>query len=201
MMMNFGNGNSMFGGGGTMYAGWGHDLIFGGDGVDTVVFPGMHRDFQVFNSTWGCSVADAGGLISDTLYNVERLQFSDMNLAFDAAAMNTARIIGAAFGADHVQPALAGVGISLFDQGMSMRDVAAIALGAMDGHMSNQEFVTALYTNVVGQAPDSASLTYYMDMLDHGTSMTDMLMLAANSDANAQHIGLVGMMINGLEYV
>jgi len=200
MMMNQGNGNSMFGGDGTMYAGWGHDLIFGSDGVDTVVFAGMHHDFQVVNATWGCSVADAGGLIADTLYNVERLQFSDMKLAFDDAATNSAKIIGAAFGADHIQPALTGMGISLFDQGMSMRDVAGIALAAMGGHMSNQELVTALYTNVVGQAPDGASLTYYMDMLDHGTSMTDMLMLAANSDANAQHIGLVGMMTHGLEY-
>jgi len=201
MMMNFGNGSSMFGGGGTMYAGWGQDLIFGSNGVDTVVFPGMHRDFQVVNATWGSSVAGAGGLIADTLFNVERLQFSDMNLAFDAAAMNTARIIGAAFGADQIQPALTGMGIALFDQGMSMHEVAGIALGAMGGHMSNQEFVTALYTNVVGQAPDGASLAYYMDMLDQGTSMADMLLLAANSDANAQHIGLVGMMMNGLEYV
>jgi len=201
MMMYQGNGNSMFGGSGTMYAGWGHDLIFGADGVDTVVFPGMHQEFQVVNSTAGCSVTDAAGRIADTLYNVERLQFSDMNLAFDAAAMNTAKIIGAAFGADQIQPALTGMGISLFDQGMSMRDVAGIALGAMGGHMTNQELVTALYTNVVGQAPDGASLTYYMDMLDHGTSMTDMLMLAANSEANAQHIGLVGMMSNGLEYL
>lgn len=200
MMMNQGNGNSMFGGTGMMYAGWGHDLIFGSNGVDTVVFPGMHQDFQVVNTTAGISVADGGGFIADTLFNVERLQFFDMNMAFDAAAMNTARIIGAAFGADQIRPALTGMGIALFDQGMSMHEVAGIALDAMGGHMSDQEFVTALYTNVVGQAPDGASLAYYMDMLDHGTSMTDMLMLAANSDANAQHIGLVGMMTNGLEY-
>ena len=201
MMMNGGNGNSMFGVGGTMYAGLGSESMFGGNGIDTVVFGGMHRDFQVTNSTTGCLVADTSGRIADMLYNIERLHFSDMNLAFDDAALNTARIVGAAFGAARMDPTLAGIGISLFDQGMTMHDVAGVALNAMGGQMSNQELVTALYTNVVGQAPDNASLMYYTDMLDHGTSRAEMLILAANSDANAHHIDLVGMMSHGLEYL
>jgi len=201
MMMNAGNGTSMFGVGSTMYAGPGSQMMFGGDGIDTVVFAGMHRDFQVTNGTTGRLVTDASGGVSDVLYNIERLHFSDMNVAFDEAASNTARIIGAAFGTSYMNPTVSGIGISLFDQGMSMHDVAGVALGAMGSQMTDQAFVNAMYMNVVGQPPDGASLAYAMDMLDHGTSRTDMLMLVANTEINAQHIGLVGMMTHGLEYV
>ena len=133
MMMNSG-GNPMSGSPNLMmYAGWGSQVLTGGDGIDTVVFPGMHSDFMIDRTAQGCTVTGLTVSIDDTLVGIERLKFSDMKLAFDDAAANTAKLIGAAFGMQFIQPALNGTGISLFDQGNTMQDVAAMALAAKVG--------------------------------------------------------------------
>ena len=177
----------------------GNDTIDGGGATDTLYLPGNRSGYSILKTQAGLTLtSSASG--TDTLANVERLQFTDKKLAFDQAAIDTAKIIGAAFGAQSLQPSLSAIGISLFDDGMTRQEVAGLAVSAISGPATNENLVNVLYTNVIGHAPDSASLKLFTDMLDQGTSKADLLLLAADTDQNAQNIGLVGIADNGLEY-
>ena len=131
---------------------------------------------------------------------MDRVYFDDMHLAYDDAAANSARMISAAFGAQAISPHLNAVAMSLFDQGLPMHDVAEIALANMANVASDQQFVSQVYMNVVGRAPDASELNFYTGML-HDMDRADMLVMAANSQANAQHIDLVGIMQHGMTFI
>jgi hypothetical protein len=70
--------------------------------------------------------------------------------------------------------------------------------------MSDTAFVTTVYTNVVGVAPDTATRDGFARMLQgSGGQMTQgqLLELAANIEQNAQQINLVGLQASGVEFV
>lgn len=188
----------------TFTLGTGSAVVDGGAGIDTVIFPLPRSTYQLTNdSALVCS--SSGG--TNTLTNVERLQFPDAKLAFDFAgpAGSVARLIGAAFGASHLEPGLNGTGIRLFDQGYSPRQVAEFALNSslfvqLAGSRSDEAVVRTLYANVVGHAPSAADIAYFDGMLHAGMSQADLLGWAADTDLNAQRINLVGLAAAGLEY-
>ena len=110
-------------------------------------------------------VADASGRTIAIMTGMDRVYFDDMHLAYDDAAANSARMISAAFGAQAISPHLNAVAMSLFDQGLPMHDVAEIALANMANVASDQQFVSQVYMNVVGRAPDASELNFYTGML------------------------------------
>ena len=119
-------------------------------------------------------------------------------------AGNTVRIIGAAFDAPMIQqhPDWVGIGLDLFDGGQSMLQVCGLVAQVMG--MSNSVFVTAVYTNVVGSAPDTVTRDAFVSLLQgSGGQMTQgqLLELAANTDLNAVNIDLVGLQQSGVEFV
>jgi hypothetical protein len=174
------------------------DLV-GGPDIDIAVFGGMRADYGMTMNGAAHMVTDAAGNPVAMMTGIERVHFDDMRLAFDDAAVNSARMISAAFGAQAMTPHLNGVAMSLFDQGLTMREVAEIALANM-GHVgTNEEFVDEVYTNVVGRAPHEADREFYAGMLDH-MGRADMLVMAASSDANAQQIDLVGIAHDGMMF-
>ena len=210
--LNGGAGNdSLSGGSGndTLNGGAGNDTLDGGDGIDTATYSGNPNTFSILRNGTSIQVTNTnGGEGADTLTNVGRLQFADKKLAFDidGSAGNTAKIIGAAFGVSNLQPALNGIGIQVFDAGNTMQQIAEAALNSglftqIAGSRSNEAVVRTLYTNVVGHAPLSADSQYYIGLLQSGMSQADLLVLAANTDLNAQHVNLVGLASTGLEYV
>ncbi len=131
--------------------------------------------------------------------------------AMIAAAGDAARVMGAAFGfnsamiqqrADYM-----GVGLQLFNSGASMLEVCQLVLGTpafqagAGGTLSNDAFVNTVYQNVTGNAPTPAQHAYYVGLLQgNGGVMTQaqLLMHAANTDANAQHIDLAGLQHAGM---
>jgi len=187
------------GGNDNLFGTAGDDTIDGGAGTDMFYLPGDRAGYSILETQTGLTLTNSASG-ADALTGVERLQFSDRKLAFGEAAADTARIIGAAFGAQSLQPSLSAIGISLFDQGMTRQEVAGLAVSEISGPATNENLVNVLYTNVVGHAPDSASLKQFTDMLEQGTSKADLLLLAADTDQNAQNIDLVGIENNGLEY-
>jgi hypothetical protein len=60
--------------------------------------------------------------------------------------------------------------------------------------------VTQLYRSVVGVTPPPADLNVFVGMLNGGMSQANLLVLAANTDLNAQHIDLVGLTQTGIEF-
>ena len=135
--------------------GAGNDTLDGGTGVDTAIYHGNRADYSLSGPVPDFTVTGPDG--SDTLSNVERLQFSDKKIAVDLsageAAGNTVRIIGAAFDAPAIQqhPDWVGIGLDLFDSGMRMQAVSDLVVHIMG--LSNTDFVTTVYANVVGSAP------------------------------------------------
>ena len=139
---------------------------------------------------------------TDTLTNIQRLQFSDVNVALDITgnAGTAAKIIGAVFGKDYLSnKQYMGFCLHLLDNGTSNSDLARIVLNA--AHLTtNDEIVSALLKNVYGttaNAPDKASL---LDMLNKGTSISDLVLMQANTAANISNINLDGLAATGIQY-
>jgi Ca2+-binding RTX toxin-like protein len=192
----------------------GNDTIDGGDGADTALYSGARSGYAVGQTASGFKVTDNAGTDgSDTLIGVERLQFADRALAFDLgtgqSAGNTVRLIGAAFGPETVTPELVGIGMRIFDSGLSMAQVAELALGTdlwltRAGSRSNVDFVNTVYENVVGTAPSDATRDFFVGLLQgSGGTMTQagLLALAADQPLNEGNISLVGLQQNGVEFV
>jgi len=204
--------NVISGGGGndTLTGGAGNDTLDGGAGADTAVYSGERAGYTIPGAASGTVTGPDG---TDTLSNIERYQFSDKNLAFDlglnTAGGNTVRLIGAAFDANNLIPEYVGIGLDLFDGGMSMLEVCQLALGtslylSLAGTASNVDFVNTVYENVVGAPPSQGERDFYVGLLQgSGGSMTqaDLLVLAANADVNATNINLIGLQQTGVEFV
>lgn len=187
----------------------GDDTIDGGAGTDVVVYQGARAAYAIARAADVLTVTD---LVSDqgvdTLVRIERLHFDDVWLAFDTdgSAGNTARLIGAAFGPAFVEPGLNGVGIRVFDAGLTMEQVAQAALDTalfaqVAGGRGNEAVVRTLYENVVGQPPSDAELLSFVGLLKAGMSQAQLLAFAANHELTALRIDLAGLATNGLEYL
>ena len=86
---------------------------------------------------------------------------------------------------------------------MSMLQVCQLVIGVM-GNPGNEAFVNTVYQNVVGVPPSAAERDSYVALLQgSGGTMTqaDLLQLAADADANAVHINLVGLQQSGVEFI
>lgn len=140
------------------------------------------------------------------LNSVERVQFSDRSLALDVDgnAGQTYRLYKAAFDRTPDNSGL-GYWINQMDSGASLKTVA-------QGFVSSNEFIalnganptstqltTSLYQHVLGRAPDSTGLSYWVTQLDTGTmSRSDVLLGFSESTENK--IAVSGQIQNGIEY-
>jgi hypothetical protein len=136
------------------------------------------------------------------------VQFPDARLALDLdsgqAAGNTVRIIGAALDAPAIQqhPDYVGIGLQLFDAGLSMLQVCELVAQQVL-RLGDADFVNTVYTNVVGVAPATAERDFFVGLLQgSGGALTQgqLLELAASSDPNLSQIDLVGLQQTGVEY-
>ena len=155
----------------------------------------------------GAAISVVGPAGTDTLTNIQTLQFDDQSIAYNinGNAGTTAKIIGAVFGAAMVSNAqYEGIGIRSLAAGTSEANLMQIAINVALGANSTNStaVVNLLYTNVVGTAPDSASLAYFKGMLDTGSiSVANLGVLAAETSINASHINLVGLATTGIHYI
>ncbi len=201
--------NTLKGGPGndTIDGGAGIDTIDGGAGIDAAVYAGTRGNFTTTNTASALTVADktrAEG--TDTLTNIERLQFSDKKLAFDmmGSAGNTAKILGAVFGKESVaNTAYVGIGLQYLDGGMSYQDLMQLALNAKLGSgFSIADEVKLLYQNLVGTQPSSSDLSYWTGTVTSGQfTPASLAVMAADTGYNTTNINLVGLAQTGVEYV
>ncbi|MFH1021645.1 MAG: M10 family metallopeptidase [Pseudomonadota bacterium] len=193
--------------GNTLTGGQGNDTLTGGAGIDTAVYSSNRAICTLTTTGTGYGIS-GGSEGTDTLTGIERLQFVDSRLALDldGAAGNTAKLIAAAFGRQYLlTPALVGAGLGVFDAGMTMQQVAELALNTelflqLAGSRNNEAVVTQLYRSVLDVTPPSEQLDYFAGLLTAGMSQADLLVLAAENDINIQHIDLVGLIQSGIEF-
>jgi hypothetical protein len=185
----------------------GNDVLDGGHGTDVLYLHANRTEFSVVKTAGGFTVTSAASG-SDSISGVERVQFPDARLALDLdsgqAAGNTVRIIGAALDAPAIQqhPDYVGIGLQLFDAGLSMLQVCELVAQQVL-RLGDADFVNTVYTNVVGVAPATAERDFFVGLLQgSGGALTQgqLLELAANSDPNLSQIDFVGLQQTGVEY-
>lgn len=203
-----GGNNTLTGGNGNdvLVGATGNDTIDGGSGADIALYLASRGNYTLSKGTGSYSISDTIGTDgSDTLLNIERLQFSDTKLAIDldGNAGTTAKILGAVGGAAAVDIAeYVGIGLELLDAGMSYTTLMQLALNAKLGAgFSNAAEVNLLYQNIAGVLPSAADLAYWTGVLDAGTfTQASLAVIAADLDLNKANVDLVGLQQTGLEY-
>lgn len=181
----------------------GNDLLDGGDGIDTAGFNGGRGGFQVSVSDQGVVVSGLEGL--DQLVDIERLTFTDTNLAMDIGghAGEVAKIIGAVFGSQAVANThYVGIGLDYRDRGTSYEDLMVFAINERLGaNASAVDIVNLLYENVVGVAPSVSEQQVYTRILTSGEmSVGELGVFAADTDLNQNNVDLVGLQTTGLAF-
>jgi len=178
----------------------------GGDGIDT--FSTHQADTYYTISTNSIhpdeiTLRRSSPVKIVALENIERLEFSNSNLAFDldGNAGIVAKVYGAVLGKNSLSDSdLIGDGLDAIDSGMSYENFAAITMQST-GMQTNTEIVRALWTNVVGSAPTSDQEQPFISKLDSGEqSVGELVMLAAETSLNQENINLIGLTSSGIEY-
>jgi len=191
--------------------GGGNDTIDGAAGIDTAEFSSLITNYTLTRSDTGWVVAGSDG--TDTLTNIERLQFSGRKLALDLSptehggqALEFIGLIAPSLISD---PSVVGLVLGVFDQGTSLRDVCQLAIdvGLVDlaaGSGTNDALAAMAVRNIVGIEPSAAVidlLVSYMDGRAASVSQADFMAAVAGLAENHAHIGLIGLQQTGVEFV
>ena len=207
------------------------DYFNGGDGTDTSVYRGKLADYsisavsQIYNpatlktDSAGFKVVDGVASRDGTteLINVERLEFSDYNVALDTDSANSAggiyRLYQAAFDR---QPDLSGIGywINEADNGKSAVIMAEDFTWSKefldlfhlptpkDNYFTGVEvktLVEGMYTHVLHRAADAGGLNYYAGVIQ-AHEKTVGRVLAEISDSPENHSAVASSIANGIRY-
>ncbi|OFW27555.1 MAG: hypothetical protein A3H97_13060 [Acidobacteria bacterium RIFCSPLOWO2_02_FULL_65_29] len=201
--------DTLFGGQGNdaLIGGAGNDILDGGTGIDIAFLDGNRVDNTV--GAAGTNVVGPDG--TDMLSNIERLKFSDKSLALDMgvseAGGKTALLLGACLGANGLSnKAIVGAMLGYFDGGYTLTDAATALVDAgivaqLAGGADNKHFVDWMYLNVVDALPDASTEAVLIDFITSGQfTQGTFLATVAALPLNQDHIGLVGLQDNGMEF-
>ena len=203
-----------------LQGGGGDDAIDGGSGIDVAIYSGAAASYRISMNSGFITIIDT--YISrddiDTLTNIERLQFSDKNIALDLgpsqSAGQTALLIGAVLPGklafDASKQALLGSVIGLFDQGFSLQALSGALLrlpvwDVLTGKAAptNADIAGYLVNNVYGGTQTAAITNAAIAAMNAETPATQGSYLASlvASATNQTHVNLVGIQATGLEYL
>ncbi|WP_299344959.1 DUF4214 domain-containing protein [uncultured Maritalea sp.] len=181
----------------------GSDVIDGGTGVDTAKYAGERSQFSLSLTKSGVtSIADRQGVEgTDFVSNVENIDFAsgkDINLDQLDGVVNVAPADLTVFIEMYIAyfnraPDAEGLfywGTRLND-GMELSQIAksffvqpeTVALYPDPNDTTG--FVTSVYNNFLGRAPDTAGFNYWVDELNSGSVSRDIFMLAIINGAKA----------------
>jgi hypothetical protein len=181
----------------------GNDTLDGGLGIDTAKYSNSKSNFTLKLTTASKSIVDnSGSQGTDTLVSIERLKFSDANVAIDIEgnAGTTAKIIGAVFGSQSLtNKSYVGIGLKYLDSGWTYDNLAALALDAA-GAKTNDQIVSLLWKNVIRTTAAAIDKAPYIAMLENGMSPGALAHLAADTASNTTNINLTGLALTGIEY-
>ena len=169
-----------FGGNDAVTGGAGNDTIDGGSGIDTAIYLGAVATHTVVIGNGTVTVADktTNRDGTDTLTNIERLKFTDTNIALDISKDQTAgsayMLYKAAFNRVPDTPGL-GFWINKMDSGMDYNTVAQNFVNSAEfktafggSNPSVNTLVTKLYNNVLIRNPDGGGLAFWQEKLSTG---------------------------------
>ena len=182
--------------------GLGSDTLDGGTGLDYAVYTNPKSSYTITKNTTDYSVIGAEG--SDTLKNIDRIQFSNETLALDinGTAGQAYRIYQAAF---NRTPDNGGLKywIGIMDGGVSLSTVSSGFIGSAEfqklygANPNNELFVTKLYDNVLHRTPDTGGYNYWVGLLNSG-GIDKISTLVNFSESNENQVGVIGIIQNGI---
>ena len=182
----------------------GNDTIDGGADADTVIYSGAKSAYSITNNTSSVTVS-SGADGTDTLTNIERIQFSDMTVALDISGIagQAYRVYQAAF---NRTPDNAGLKywIGLMDGGYTLAGVASGFIASTEfktlygSNPTNELLVSKLYDNVLHRTPDEGGYNYWVGLLN--TKKIDTISTLINfSESTENQAGVIGVIQNGIE--
>jgi hypothetical protein len=156
----------------TLHGGLGANSIDGGGGLNTAAYDGVYLQYTV--GAGGATVAGGPEGGTDTLTNIQRLQFVDGYMTFSTSdtAAQVYRLYEATLNRAPDTGGLAYWARSL-DAGMTLLTAANGFVSSAEfqgtyGALDNAGFVTLLYNNVLHRAPDAGGLAYWTSLLNAG---------------------------------
>jgi Ca2+-binding RTX toxin-like protein len=198
--------------------GAGNDTLNGGTGTDTAAFSSSKSSYTITHTGSTYTVrANSGTDGTDTLTNVERLQFSDTKIALDITGNNNAcydtsglanagqvyRLYQAAF---NRTPDAAGLAywIATADASAPLTAIATtFALGAefanRYGSLTDHQFIDQLYQNVLHRPGEAAGAAYWYGKLDAHVMSREQL-LVGFSESTENQAAVIGVIQNGIDY-
>lgn len=189
------------------------NMIDGGLGIDTLQLEGPRAQYAIDRLRGGWKISDFQHVSgTDTVKGIERLIFTDRNIALDVdsdeAAGEAAKIIGTvAYGLIR-DPIVLGSTLASIDAGFSIREIfqAALENGTITqlaGTDSNLDLVRLAGRNILGSdLPEETVETLAGMMLGNGgtLSQAEFLEWACLHPLNAMHVALLGIHETGLEF-
>jgi Ca2+-binding RTX toxin-like protein len=195
------------GGNDTITGGAGNDVITFGTGIGTAVYRGVRANYVITGSAGELVVQDSTGVDgTDTLHQVDRLQFSNGGVAFDldGNAGQAYRIYQAAF---NRTPDLGGQGywMNALEHGSTLRSIAADFIKSAEFHArygdnpDTTTLINGFYQNVLHRAPDAGAVGYWSDII---TSGRDTLagVLTSFSESPENQAQVIGVIQHGISY-
>ncbi len=184
----------------------GNDSMDGGLGLDTVNYKGKLIEYAISRSTNLVSI-EKSGVGRDRLVDVERLIFDDQAVALDTdkVAGQAYRIYKAAF---NRIPDTGGLGywIAQMDKGMNAVDVSARFIDSPEfrtlygQNPSNADFLTKVYSNVLGRTPDQGGYSWWLNELNTNPARTKAKVLADFAESGENQAGVASLIGNGIQY-
>ena len=184
----------------------GNDTVFGTVGVlDVVILPsnGGGTTYRIDGDTVYVNGTSLG---SDTLHNVERLQYLDGTLAIDTGAGENAgvayRIYQAAFARTPDNGGLK-FWIEQVDNGSSLYNVARSFIASDEfrsvygENVTNTNFVAKMYQNVLGREGEAGGMNYWVGQLNSG-SQDKAQVLAGFSESTENIAGVAPAIDSGI---
>jgi len=184
--------------------------ITGSSSIDRLIVPQPSADFLIKNlGSSNLVQLEKKGILSN-LYSIERIHFTDKSFAFDIAgnAGKAYRVYKAAFARDPMSGDKAGLGywITQIDRGMDMVEVAARFIdspefrGLYGQNPSNADFLTKVYTNVLGRTPDQGGYNWWLNELNTNLTKTKAKVLADFAESGENQTGVASLIGNGIQY-
>lgn len=161
--------------------GVGNDKIDGGLGKDTAIYRFYRDEVKLEAVKDGWIVAAAGD--KDTVKNVEMFAFKDGLLTFDivdSEASKVYRLYEATFGRNPDEAGLVHW-TKVAMTGQSLEALADTFVGSLEFALrygqtvSNEQYVSQLYKNVLGRNGDLAEIDHWSQALTHGLSREEAL--------------------------
>ena len=209
----------------------GNDILSGGDGIDTAVYFNDMSNYGLTVSNGSIVIEDrSGGDGTDTLNSIETLEFNgdlfelsrftNVSTLTEADMLAFSELYVAYFNRAPDANGLLFWGSALAD-GMSMSQIARQFFDQPEtqalygGSSTTGDFITAVYSNILGRSPDAEGYDYWTNVLDSGAvdrsefilAMIDGAKASTGSAADAQYletkaeIGAYYAVVNGLNNV